>query len=740
MSKKSISETAFPCGRRKFLAIGALTGAGLVLPGKWIGSALALNQSSTKARKLVVPKFNQSPTNIRKFVVALPGLGPTGIPVAAPNTTKFNGMDYYEIQAAQFTQQLHPDLAGPTTLWGYADVTDGKAANYRYLGGLIVAQQNRPVRIKAINKLPATHPLPVDMTPPYMMGRTTVNRISIHLHGGFNPWMSDGMPMADFDPSVADGGTGYYGASALGAGGIPLNIPDMDQPTGGFFNYHYPNQDRAKLEWYHDHAIGITRLNAYAGLATGYVLQDPVEHALMDNRLIPGMAQMVPLIIQDKSFQADGSLWYPSVYEKNSQLPDGSGRWDWGPDVIPPATGVTPPPALSGIPEFFADTALVNGAPYPYLQVEQRHYRFRILNGSQARFFNLQLYYASETNSNEIDLKPHGKLDRSKVVLGPPMIQIGTEGGFLPAPVALNTKIGELTFDPESENPTSYNLLLAPAERADVIIDFSNVPTGAKLILYSDAPAPFPSGDERNDYWTGAPDQSAFGGAPTPLAGYGPNSRTLMQFQVIPRVGPADPSSMSIMEKVALGTLPASSNPLPALTKLTTVGAVVRNLTLNEDFDEYGRLIQKVGTNVQNGLNNQGMPTWGRDYESAATEVISAGAKEVWRIYNLTGDTHPMHWHLVNLQILSRQPFDPEHFPTVKYTGPARAPDANERGWKETIRCQPMECITVIAKFDLPNPGFIVPASARTGGSEYVWHCHILEHEEHDMMRPMIVV
>ena len=723
MSKKPISKSALACDRRKFLTISALTTLGLMYPGRWSGRAMA---------------FNQSPTNIRKFVVPLPGLGATGIPVAVPNTTEFSGMDYYEIRAGQYTQQLHPDL-GPTTLWGYADVTDGKAANHRYLGGVIVAQKNRPVRIKAINQLPTTHPLPVDMTMPYMMGMATVNRMSVHLHGGFNPWMSDGMPMADFDPSVADGGTGYYGVSAKDTGGTPLNIPGMDPPTGGFFNYHWPNQDRAKLEWYHDHAMGITRLNAYAGLATAYVLQDPVELALMSSNTIPGMAQMVPLVIQDKSFQSNGQLWYPSVYEKNSQLPAGSGRWDWGPDMIPPATGVMAVPAVSGIPEFFADTAVINGAPYPYLQVEQRHYRFRILNGSQARFFNLQLYYASATNSAEVDVKVDGTLDRTKVVVGPPMIQIGTEGGFLPAPVALNTKIGELAFDPVSGNPTRFNLLLAPAERADIIIDFSNVPAGSKLILYNDAPAPFPGGDVRNDYYTGAPDQTAFGGAPTPQPGYGPNSRTLMQFQVVARTGLADPPAMSVMDNVALGTMSMAFNPLAAVSKLSTAGATIRNLTLNEDFDEYGRLIQRVGTTVQNGVNNQGLPTWGRDYMDAATEVIPHGATEVWRVYNLTADMHPMHWHLVNLQILSRQPFDGAVFPTVRYTGPARAPDANERGWKETIRMFPGECTTVIAKFDLPNPGFTVPPSARTGGNEYVWHCHILEHEEHDMMRPLVV-
>jgi spore coat protein A len=162
----------------------------------------------------------------------------------------------------------------------------------------------------------------------------------------------------------------------------------------------------------------------------------------------------------------------------------------------------------------------------------------------------------------------------------------------------------------------------------------------------------------------------------------------------------------------------------------------VRDLTLNEQFDNYGRLIQLLGNNRPNGTNNQGLTTFGREYMDAATERPKAGAVEVWRIFNLTGDTHPIHFHLVNVQVLGRQPFDPVSYdgkPT--FTGPMRPPDANELGWKETVRMNPMEMTVVIMRFDTPKAA----VSARTGGYNYVWHCHILEHEEHDMMRPMIV-
>ena len=164
-------------------------------------------------------------------------------------------------------------------------------------------------------------------------------------------------------------------------------------------------------------------------------------------------------------------------------------------------------------------------------------------------------------------------------------------------------------------------------------------------------------------------------------------------------------------------------------------GVPVRDVTLNEDFDPYGRLIQRLGTNIP--LYPK---TFARNYMDPATETPKAGSIEVWRIFNLTGDTHPIHFHLVNAQVLSRQAFQVSSYgPLPNFSGPARAPEANELGWKETIRMNPGECTTILMKFDLPTTPFVVPPSPRTGGNEYVWHCHILEHEEHDMMRPLVV-
>jgi len=635
--------------RRQFLELAAAAGVSTMVP--WRAYAEA-----------------QSPA-LRKFIQMLPGLGPAGIPVASP--TSYLGADYYQLVAAEYTQQLHPQLPHPTRLWGYADATTGR---HRHLGPVIVAQRGTPVRLSVANHLPPVHPLPVDTSLPG--AGLPPNRIAVHLHGGHVPWVSDGGPFSWF------GADGTYGPSAVSA-------PDMGAPAPGTFNYYYPNDQSARLMWYHDHAIGITRLNAYAGLASAYVLRDLAEATLIASGAIP--SNEVPLVIQDKIFKSSadqwgqaGDLWYPGKYDPQDAQPGG-----------------LPLPFPSCVPEFFGDTMLVNGLVFPTAHVEQRKYRLRILNACNARFCTLRLFYAQGTEFP-------GSTEPNTRQPGPPFVQIGTEGGFLPDPVLLDGR-------------KDATLLLAPAERADLIVDFSEVPAGSILILYNDAPAPFPMGDPETDYYAGAKNN------PTPSEpGFGPNTRTLMQIVVGQRIGAKDPHA-------PLRLPPLDPAPLvpPGVTALPP-GIPVRDLTLNEDFDQFGRLIQRLGTTTP---LYEG--TFARNYEDAPTETPSAGAIEAWRIFNLSGDTHPIHFHLVNVQIVSRQAFDVRR---LRFLGLPTPPDANELGWKETVRMNPGECTTVIMKFDLPSAPFIVPPSPRTGGHEYVWHCHILEHEEHDMMRPLIII
>ena len=290
-----------------------------------------------------------------------------------------------------------------------------------------------------------------------------------------------------------------------------------------------------------------------------------------------------------------------------------------------------------------------------------------------------------------------------------------------------------------------FNLLLAPAERADLIIDFSNVPVGSNLILYNDAPAPFPMGDCRNDYYSGCPDQTLNGGAATTLPDYGPNTRTLLQFRAVALTGTADPLNFDSTLEGLISDLPQayrdSHEPFGEFDLDSADPDVLREVkTLNEDFDEHGRLIQRMGTDKSIYGDS-----YARNYMDDATEIYNAGQTVIWDIYNTTGDTHPMHFHLVNVQVVGRATFDASIENIVEFvpTSPWMPPDPNYRGWKETVRMNPGEITRVIMKMALPEVPFNVPGSPRPGmqnGHEYVWHCHILEHEEHDMMRPLIVI
>ncbi len=675
--------------RRQFLKLGAAAGVGLFLP-------IRLSFNTPKARAFYTS------TGLEKFAQPLRGVGPGAIPVGVPDGKRYWGRvaaDHYTIDINQYYDTLHPDL-GPTTLWGYnprkaLGVTG--VPTQKHLGGILVVQRNKPVQITFRNNLPPTHILPVDTTLMGVSGNQ-FNRVSTHLHGGFVPWISDGGPYAWWDPN------GHRGQSFQNGFLNPLaarNEADV----------YYPNQQTARMMWYHDHAIGITRLNAYAGIATAYILRDDFESNLRNMGLpdyIENGGREIPLVFQDKVFvgsdigavdpawlslgvpSSPGSLWYPHQYDP--------ARWDLD-DTQPYA----PPQDPSVIPEMFGDTMLVNGTVYPKATVEARRYRLRVLNACQARFLNLQLYTE--------DGGP-----------GPSFLVIGTEGGFLskPARVPSNQPIN-VQFDANGNFISATgSLITAPAERWDIIVDFSGY-AGKNLILCNDAPAPFPMGDPINDF-------SGSGST-------GPDTRHIMRFKVVPASGAPDPAL-----KITTATNLTGGIDRSLVNRWTTQpiappqGVPVRQLTLNETFDDHGRLIQMLGTNQMTGMG------FARAYMDPATETPAVGATEVWQIANLTGDTHPIHFHLVNCQVLSRQPFDAANYAgTPTYTGQARGPEPAELGWKETVKMNPNEVTTVIMRFDLPTVPFIVPKSRRTGGNEYVWHCHILEHEEHDMMRPLVV-
>jgi spore coat protein A len=533
--------------------------------------------------------------------------------------------------------------------------------------------------------------------------------------------------------------------------------------------------------WYHDHAYSITRINAYSGIATAYLMTDDAELQLISSGVLPQIGDLngglytfgIPLVIQDKTFwdgpggedpnyasvvpagAKRGSLWYPHVYEGASadnlpgmSLPPacgtGTARWE--------VNGGTPPP-ISTVPEFFSDTILVNGAPYPTLgPLPPRRFRFRFLNGSQARFYNLQLYVA-DGSTDGITLQPTGDVDTNGNPIlaptnppGPAFIQVGNEAGFLPAPAlfwngkdnhnsngVIGYKLtGSAPGDPTVGNVNRYNLVIAPAERPDVIIDFRGF-EGQSLILYNDAPAPFPGGDIRNDYYAGDFDLTCIGGAPSTRPGFGPDTRIVMKF-VVGTSGQITELSFADTITTLQSALPIYfANNQPPAPKPTGPAKVK---TLNESFDAYGRLLQRLGAPAVS------------NYLDTPVDFARVGESQQWQVYNLTGDTHPMHFHLVNVQVVSRAAWkfdssgNPLNGKLAPIPGTSRPPDPNEMGYKETVRMNPGEVVTVNMTFNMPTGA---PSSPRLqtmykiNGAEYVWHCHILEHEEHDMMHALVV-
>ncbi|MBJ6724175.1 multicopper oxidase family protein [Geomesophilobacter sediminis] len=684
----------------------------------------------------VVPVFgfNQSPA-IPLFRTTLRGVGPGGIPVALPDPKKapVTGVTHYTIDIRQFKDQILPEGWPRTTFWGY-NPTIGLGGNTTptLLGGIIIGQKGTPIQITFRNKLAVeNHILPVDTTIPGSEPGVPVNRTSVHLHGGLVPWISDGGPNSWFGTS-GDVGPSFLNNQVLNPGANP-----------GEAEYYYPMNQSARFMWYHDHAMGITRLNAYAGVASGLIIRDNFEKALIQEGLpefIEDGGNEIPLVIQDKIFVGKhiatsdptwtglkdyGSLWYAHTYDPS--------RWDL-------LSGGKPLPDPSAVPEFFADTMLVNGTAYPKVTVQARRYRLRLLNACNARFLNLQLYLA-DSSKEGITLDASGNPTNAPFLNHaagdtPNFLQIGTEGGFLSKPAMVASNVPLVVPAPVSgavdPSLVQKSLLVGPAERPDLLVDFSDVQPGTDVVLYNDAPAPFPMGDPVNDYFPGLNNGNSVNLTTQP--GFGPNTRVLMRFHVEAALPPKDPTlKIGTATNLARGIDP---NLVPWESDRVPPAVAKRFLTLNEYHDDYGRLIQILGNEANPFGSPYDMMATYLDYGRApgqsamvmaSRENVKDGDTEVWEIYNTTGDVHPMHFHLVNVQVINRQGFDSLSYPYVA-KGPVIPPDPNERGWKETVLNYPGTVTRVIMKFDLSKAGIIsqegkpieVPPSPRTGGAEYV--------------------
>ena len=517
------------------------------------------------------------PLQLVDFGDVTPYLDPLPIPrKLSPASISKQGVEYV-MRMTEFSQRLHSQLP-PTPVWGYEGA---------YPGPIIEATVGQPVSIRWENHLPQRHLFRVDESIHGAGPSTPHVRTVPHLHGARTRSADDGLPESWFK-------------------------------SGKSATYSYPNNQRPAMLWYHDHAIGITRLNNYAGLSGVYFLRGEEETKLN----LPQGKYEIPLVLQDRVLDKKGRLQYIPTEMDGTPHPDGS----WG-------------------PEFFGNLPVVNGAIYPVLDVEPTIYRFRVLNAANARFFR---FFFS-------------KPGREFVAFA--FTVIGGDGGLLTSPVLVPS------------------LMLGPAERADILVDFSNM-QGEEFIFANNAPAPFP-GEEAG----------------------------------MPQVAARIPHLLKIRVNQPLKAAPERKTWTIPVEQLDPKAAVItRDFVLTEELDKKQRSL--------------GLRINGKRYHEPASERPRLGTTEIWRFINTTDDAHPMHIHLVQFQIIDRTPFDVDLFLNKKQlnlTGDASYPRATEGGWKDTVRADAGQVLSVVVRFD-GYPG------------RYVFHCHMLEHEDNDMMRPFEVI
>ncbi len=670
--------------RRQFLKLSAVTGASILVPWK-LGVQRAF--ASTQ-----IPQTPLLGGAIPKWADPLPHFA--GARVTGTNIT---------VSMEEFGQQVLPAGFGSTTVWGYK--VGGAPALYP--GFTVEATRGFPTTMTYVNNLPVSGSpvqqlITVDQTlhwaNPLGLPMDNAGRMQpyagpppavVHLHGGEVPSDYDGGPDQWFTPNGLHG-LGYRSAVA-------------GQTNAA--TYIYPNAQEATTLWFHDHTLGATRLNVYAGLAAFYFLRDwaleredlpggPLDWTVQEPLPGGGFKQYKPeveIVIQDRMFDVNGQWLFPDV-------------------------GINPEHPF-WLPEFLGDTIVVNGKTWPYLNVEPRRYRFRFLNGSNARVYRMWLE------------------DMVNALPGPAFWQIGSDGGLLDTPVKL---------DPADPALPRF-FLLAPGERADIIIDFAGF-AGQTLTLRNNARAPFPKGATASPQTVGQ----------------------IMQF----RVGTVVSAGSDPSYNPATLQSPRQS---PIVPINAAAPAVKRQLTLNEVMGAGGPLEVLVNNTKWAGTLPDGTPVDGQYVADGQgnylSELPTLGTTEVWEIINLTADAHPIHLHLVQFQPLSRQNFNvnkynrayntafaagvftPAYGPPQPYftanadgalggnpaigpflQGPANPPEPNEVGWKDTVVMYPGQVTRIAVRFTAQD-GSAFPFDA-TSGPGYVWHCHIVDHEDNEMMRP----
>jgi FtsP/CotA-like multicopper oxidase with cupredoxin domain len=534
-----------------------------------------------------------------------------------------------------------------------------------------------------------------------------------HLHGGEVRSDSDGGPDEWWTP----GGEGIL-STPTAPGGI--------RGPGYYKNvFDYPNAQEAATIWFHDHALGVTRTNVYAGIAAFWFVRDQFDTGTVGTGLnLPAGPQEIEIVFQDRQFDTNGQWLFPDGY------PEGLNG--------PPTNPETHP---FWNPEFFGDVIVVNGRSWPFLDVEPRRYRFRLLNGSNARVYEMRV------DDTTIPATP---------VAGPPIYVIGTDGGLLDAPAI-------------TSSTTANRLIIASGERYDVIIDFTAF-AGKTLTIMNTANGPFPGGPI----------------VPDPLG-----TAELMQF----RVSPTAVADTSFDPATSGCTLRGGADKPPAIVPLVNGAGGInpavtlskkRQLVLREIMGPGGPLEVLVNNTLFNGTRGgtvNPIPGSSRVGVNWLTELPQIGSTEEWEIINFTADAHPIHLHMIQFQVMNRQVFDdigytaayealfpagavidgygpPMDYNTVNFDGaiggnpavgsflgvnPIQPPLPQEKGWKDTVLSYPGEVTRIIARWapqdvalNAVKPGQNLFPFDPTYGPGYVWHCHIIDHEDSEMMRPYI--
>ncbi len=722
-----------------------ITRRNLVKSGLAAAGVVALSPRLTMSRVLaqaLAPQIRLPGSSIPQFLEPLPLLSAAG----GPMETVIAGTSRIDVTMREFRAAVLPATFTPRTgtyagtwVWGYRTGALPTNPAGSYIGPVIVATRGTPTQVRWINDLP-TGPSASDLlaywngtdqtlhwADPLNDGANACAHAATsggpatgscakhysgpapavpHLHGGEVPPVIDGGPNSWFTSDGGYHGPAYYTQGYTQSGG-----------PGNEATYRYPNSQEAAPAWFHDHVLGLTRLGVYAGLAGAYPIIDtdldlptglhPVGLQQGDSGAVD---YLIPMVVQSRAFDTEGQLFFDNA-------------------------GINPEHPF-WIPELVGDVNVVNGKAWPFLDVQPRRYRFLFVNGSNARAYEM-FFTDPVTKTN-----------------GPAMWQIGTDGGYLDRPVRI---------DPNAPKGQLQRLLLQPGERADIIVDFAGF-AGQTLLIRNVGRHPFPNGTPPVGSVEGRVMQVRVGRGPVPDASYDPASGV-----------PLRPPMVRLVDSTA-GTLNVTADR-------------TRQLTLNEVIGAGGPLELLVNNTKWDGTSTGAFADGVRPDFTGVTvdgttgyysELPEEGTTEVWEIVNLTADAHPIHTHLTQFQIISRQRFSvgrydavyaaafpggsylPAYGPPLDYAdgnpralggnpditpyllGPPRPPEQNEAGWKDVAIMYPGQVTRIAVRYaptDTPaGEAGHYPFDPNAGdGHGYVWHCHIIDHEDNEMMRPLQV-